>query len=143
MLISVLLGLTLVGTTTYVHFHVLHLLSGAWADKHIRADRRILYAILVLFGTHILEVILYAATYWVALERLGVGAFTGATNSGPLELFYISIVSYTSLGIGDIAPIGHIRFIVGVEALNGLLLIAWSASFMYMMMQQHWRSDRC
>jgi potassium channel LctB len=38
-------------------------------------------------------------------------------------------VSYTSLGLGDVYPGGSLRLITGVEALNGLLMIARSGSF--------------
>jgi hypothetical protein len=47
-------------------------------------------------------------------------------------------VTYTSLGFGDHIPISHARLIAGVEALNGLLLIGWSASFTYLVMERYW-----
>ena len=36
-----------------------------------------------------------------------------------------------SLGLGDVWPHGPIRLLTGIEALNGLILIAWSASYTY------------
>lgn len=36
---------------------------------------------------------------------------------------------------------GPLRLIVGIEALNGLLLITWSASFCYLNMQKDWHPD--
>ena len=44
-----------------------------------------------------------------------------------------SLVTYTSLGYGDIAPLGPARLLAGIES-----LIAWSASFTYLEMQRHW-----
>ena len=44
-----------------------------------------------------------------------------------MDVFYFSLVSYTSLGLGDIVPTGHLRFVAGVEALNGFLLISCSS----------------
>lgn len=35
-------------------------------------------------------------------------------------------------------PTSHTRMIAGVEALNGLLLIGWSASFTYLAMERYW-----
>ena len=52
--------------------------------------------------------------------------------------FYFSIASYTTLGIGDILPHGNIRIVAGLEALNGLVLVAWSASFTYLIMERLW-----
>ena len=71
---------------------------------------------------------------------LSIGSFSGVHSGSALDFFYISIVSYTSLGIGDIIPTGHTRLLVGLEALNGLLLITWSASFLYMVMERQWRA---
>jgi len=51
---------------------------------------------------------------------------------------YFSAETYTSLGFGDMTPIGPIRLIAAVEALNGLLLIGWSASFTYISMEKFW-----
>jgi hypothetical protein len=54
--------------------------------------------------------------------------------------FHFSIASYTTLGIGDIIAEGPIRIIAGIEALNGLVLVAWSASFTYIAMERLWQS---
>ena len=49
---------------------------------------------------------------------------------------------YTSVGFGDILPQGHLRLIAGVEGLAGLLMIGWSASFTYLMMEKLWLDHR-
>ena len=41
-----------------------------------------------------------------------------------MDIFYFSLVNYTSLGLGDIYPTGHSRFLAGLESLNGFLLIS-------------------
>jgi uncharacterized membrane protein len=38
-------------------------------------------------------------------------------------------------------PVGAIRILAGVEALTGLVLVAWSASFAFLQMQRHWKQD--
>jgi len=48
---------------------------------------------------------------------------------------------FTTLGFGDVIPYGAIRFMTGMEALTGLVLITWSASFAFIEMQRHWRLD--
>ena len=58
--------------------------------------------------------------------------------SGPTDVLYFSLITYTSLGYGDIAPLGPARLLAGIESLIGLGLIAWSASFTYLEMQHHW-----
>lgn len=46
---------------------------------------------------------------------------------------------YTTVGYGDLLPSGPIRFVAAMEALLGLMLIAWSASFTYLEMQRFWQ----
>ena len=99
--------------------------------------RLVLFA---LFAVHLIQVLLYAVTLSV-LDGAGIGTLAGDVDTGPgwfMDHFYFSIASYTTLGIGDILPQGAIRLLVGVEALNGLLLVAWSASFTYLVMEHHW-----
>ena len=54
------------------------------------------------------------------------------------DCVYYSFITYTSLGFGDIIPTDYLRFITGIEGLTGLLLIAWTASFVYVQMQRFW-----
>ncbi|NIQ12844.1 MAG: two pore domain potassium channel family protein, partial [Candidatus Dadabacteria bacterium] len=49
--------------------------------------------------------------------------------------------TYTSLGMGDIYPLGRpIRFLTGLESLTGLVLITWTASFLFIEMQRFWNN---
>lgn len=99
-----------------------------------------------IFVIHMFEAVIYAIVMWFLTAR-GAGELfsieTGTVRTAE-EYFYFSIASYTSLGIGDILPEGHLRVIAGIEALQGLILIAWSASFSYLMMERFWnvRLDR-
>ena len=51
---------------------------------------------------------------------------------------YWIFTTYSTLGFGDIEPTGHIRFLTGLESLTGLVLITWSASFLFLEMQKYW-----
>ena len=54
------------------------------------------------------------------------------------DIVYFSGSLYTSLGFGDIVPIGESRIFAVTEAVVGLVLIAWTASFTYLEMQRNW-----
>jgi hypothetical protein len=56
-----------------------------------------------------------------------------------LDAVYLSAETFTTVGFGDLAPRGAIRFLAGTEALTGFILITWSASFLYLEMEQYWR----
>ena len=52
-----------------------------------------------------------------------------------------SFTTFTTLGFGDIVPHGDLRFLTGIESLTGLVLITWTASFLYLEMQRYWNSE--
>jgi hypothetical protein len=104
---------------------------------------RVLIIILVLFFTHIIEIGFYASTFACSIEFFELGTLEGSKVNDPMEYLYFSSVIFTSLGIGDVYPMGHIRFLTGIEALNGLLLIAWSGSFTFLAMGNLWPQIKC
>ncbi|MHA1112988.1 MAG: ion channel [Alphaproteobacteria bacterium] len=130
--------LVLVLLTVLVHYEVLRLTSGLLPHLRVRPRARMVIVILATFGAHVIEVILYAVAYYVFVEVLGLGGFAGAAANETPGFLYFSVVTYTSLGLGDVYPLGGMRLIAGVEALNGLLLIGWSASFTYLTMEKFW-----
>ena len=133
----------LVITTFLLHYTVFRWLSGGMSNFAMTAERRILIIWLLTLSAHVAEVALYAAAYAFGERTLEIGSLDGLQIVGPLDYFYFSIVAYTSLGMGDIVPSDHLRFITGIETLNGLLLIAWSSSFIYIAMAKLWSWRTC
>lgn len=141
MLISLLVSLLLVTLCIFLHFiglrrmgQVLHL-SGRKVRYRLP---RVLFALFIL---HLVEVTFYAVAM-LTMETFGLGYVQGAMSGAAglfFDYFYFSMASYTTLGIGDIVPHGPIRMVAAIEALNGLILIAWSASFTYLMMERYWK----
>jgi hypothetical protein len=58
-----------------------------------------------------------------------------------MDSVYFSFTTFTTIGFGDITPIGPLKFLTGLEALTGLVLITWTASFLFIEMQKYW-NDR-
>lgn len=143
MLVATILAVSLVILTFLFHYAVLRWLSGGMARITMTGGVRTLAIILVALAAHLIEVGLYAVAYALGDGVLALGSFGGLIVAEPLDYFYFSIVSYTSLGLGDVFPSDHLRFITGVEALNGLLLIAWSGSFVYIAMGRLWPWHSC
>ena len=46
---------------------------------------------------------------------------------------------FSTIGFGDISPVGNLKYLTGLEALTGLVLITWTASFLFIEMQKHWK----
>lgn len=143
MLFSVTLSLSAFLLTAVMHLAALKWCSGGMASIPMRSSTRVLVVLILLFTVHMLQIGVFAIAYALAERSLNLGAFAGEAIVTPLDYYYFSAITYTSLGIGDIFPTGHIRFLTGVEALIGLLLIAWSASFLYAMMNRIWVWKPC
>lgn len=62
--------------------------------------------------------------------------------SDATDFFYFSLTCYSTMGFGDVYATGDMRILAGLEGLNGLVLIAWSASFTFIAVERIWRDDR-
>jgi hypothetical protein len=102
---------------------------------------RVLYAIGSLIALHVVEIWVFASALWVLLTVPGAGNIAGHAPAHFFDLVYFSAVTFTTVGYGDMSPLGEIRFLCGTEALTGFVLIAWSASFTYLEMERYWRSS--
>lgn len=129
--------------TFVFHFGVLRWLSGRFSRVAMSNSVRILVIVLAILTAHLLQVVMYAIGFALAVNLFSIGAFGGRDVESSLDYLYFSIVSFTSLGLGDVYPVGHLRLLTGVEALNGLLLIAWSGSFIYTAMERLWPWEPC
>jgi hypothetical protein len=143
MILVIFLAMFLVILTFLFHYQVLLWLSVYIPRLNLTDQTRVLIIVLILFTTHVAEISFYALAYGYSVEIINLGSFAGIEINNPMEYLYFSSVIYTSLGLGDAYPTGHIRFLTGVEALNGLLLIAWSASFTFLTMERLWPWSEC
>jgi hypothetical protein len=141
MLVVALSCLGLIVFTTLLFFEVLSLLSNLLERLRRPGRLKLLLAVLGCFGGHGAGILIYGLAYLLLAHAGGHGGL-GAGLPSPGAALYFSAETYTSLGFGDVVPFGPLRLVAGVEALNGLLLIAWSASFLYLEMERHWRAPR-
>lgn len=121
-----------------IHYEMLYRLSSIIPHLSIRHRYRVVFGIFGAMIAHVIEIWLFAIGYYVLIQYEDYGYLTGAFDPSLWDCGYFSFTTYTSLGIGDIAPSGHIRFLVGLESLTGLVLITWTASFMFFEMQKFW-----
>jgi hypothetical protein len=137
---SVSIGLVI--ATVMLHYEALRLVSGVIPRLAIPPRSRILVVLAAVFIAHFAEISLYAVVYYVLQTRLGSGSLGGLVEGDGLDFFYFSISMFTTLGTGDLVVSGPMRLIAGVESLNGLVLIGWSASFTYLSMEKFWEDHR-
>ena len=138
MLTVVIASLVLIALTTLIHYEVLRGLHVGLPRLRIPIRTKLLVVIFGALVAHAAEIALYAVSLFTMIHYLDVGNLSGEKITTFLDCLYFSAETYTSLGLGDIAPLGPVRLLAGVEALNGLLMIAWSASFTYLSMEKFW-----
>jgi hypothetical protein len=128
-----------------IHFEVLSQLDRRLPKvSDLPARFKVLVGAGVIFMAHIVEIWVFAFGYLLALQLEGMGGLAGTvSNHGALlDSVYLSFVTYTTVGYGDVVAHGYLRYLTGVEALLGLLLITWSASFLFLEMQKYWTSSK-
>lgn len=79
---------------------------------------------------HVAEVLVFATFY--SLE----GAFPDAKACG-----YFSVVTYTTVGYGDLVPPEALRLTAGVEGLTGILMCGWSTGFFFAVVNRFYRLE--
>lgn len=140
--VMVLVTATVVGVVVVFHYEVIQLLN-RWCNKRQRRfpgevrNRPIILGIMfVLIFAHVVEIWAFGVAFWWLLNHEGFGEITGYHSVDLLDSIYFSAATYTTVGWGDLAATGHIRFLAGTEALVGFMMVTWSASFGYLIMAQ-------
>jgi hypothetical protein len=143
-LLVVLVTLLTTALVVLIHYEGLHRLAKRYAVREPKRDHRaMLEIIFALLALHIVEIWCYGMVYWGLLFMPGAGSVHGEHGFDTVfDAVYLSATTYTTLGFGDLAPVGAIRFVSGMESLTGLLLITWSASFTYLEMSRLWAGGR-
>lgn len=120
--------MALLALTTALHYEGLKLLARPHRGPFFQPGP--VFAITALVVLHLAEISLYAAAFAAAAEMLGLGSLHGLARASALDYFYFASQTYSTLGYGDVVPMGALRMIASVEPLNGLLLLAWSGAFL-------------
>ncbi len=141
MVLVILSCCLLIATTTIIHYEILRAMNGGLARLPIPERLKLLAVIMGALMAHFTEMAIYGLAFYGLVAFFAVGAFSGTTAFSLASCLYFSAETYTSLGFGDITPVGPLRLLAGVEALNGLLLIGWSASFAHIAMDRYWNPE--
>jgi hypothetical protein len=97
--------------------------------------------LLVMIGlliAHGLEIWVFALAYMFADAMPDMGGIAGIEHPDVIDYMYLSSMVYATVGFGDIVPVGAMRMLSAAEALTGLAMITWSASFTFLAMQKFW-----
>jgi hypothetical protein len=128
-----------------LHYEVLFQLSKNLPRvAHIPPRFKVLLGVGTIFMAHVLEIWLFALGYFFTLQFPMMGSLVGNISGDGilLDCAYLSFVTFTTLGYGEIVAQGYLRYLTGIEALTGFILITWSASFLFIEMQKYWTVNK-
>ena len=142
--IALLIGVLTISLCCLIAYEIMRLVWRVVPRLTIAPHLRVVVLIGPVFLIHILNIWLYAGTYFFVENKTGLGTVSGTgrvvgkTYESFLDCLYFSASTYTSLGFGDLVPTDSLRMLAAAEVLNGLVLIAWTASFTYLAMEKFW-----
>ncbi|MFP8967321.1 potassium channel family protein [Pokkaliibacter sp. CJK22405] len=142
MLMVFAINALVVATCVLVHYECLELMSRWIPRLPLRHRLRIVIGVWGALCAHAIEVWLFALAYDWMLKRPGWGTLTGNLDHSLWDLAYFSFTVFSTLGFGDIQPEGKLRYLTGLESLTGLVLVTWTASFLFLEMEKEWRKRR-
>ena len=129
-----------VALVVLLHYEGLVWLSARMLHKAAGPQRsKVLYGIYVLLAMHVAEIWIFGIVIRLLLNIAEAGHVIGMQGVNLMDAVYLSAITFTTVGFGDLVPVGALRFVTGTEALTGLMLITWSASFTYIEMEKFWR----
>ena len=140
MIAVLLVNVLVVVAAVVVHYEFLYQLTRLLPRVRIRHRLKLLLGVGGALVAHAVEVWLFAFAYYFMHGAPGWGSLSGHFDGSLMDCVYFSFTTFTTLGFGDIQPVGDLRFLTGIEALTGLVLITWTASFLFVEMQKFWDS---
>ena len=134
-------NMLVIGLVVTIHYEFLFRITLLMPMLKIRHRLRIVLGVFLALAAHAVEVWVFALAYFQMNRSDEWGGLRGNFDGSLLDCVYFSFTTYTTLGFGDITPFGDLRFLTGLESLTGLVLITWTASFLYLEMTRYWNSN--
>lgn len=134
----IIINSLVVAIAVIVHYELLYRIVVYIPKMKIKHRFRIVFGVFGALIAHAIEIWIFAIAYYYMNLLEGWGNLSGNFNGTLLDCVYFSFTVFTTVGFGDIEPIGDLRYLTGIESLTGLVLITWTASFLYLEMQQQW-----
>jgi hypothetical protein len=133
-----LINIFVVALAVIVHYEFLYRITLYIPRMPVKHRFRIVFGVFGALIAHAVEVWIFAVAYYFMNKSEGWGKLTGNFDGSLMDCGYFSFTVFSTVGFGDIEPTGNLRYLTGIESLTGLVLITWSASFLFFEMQRYW-----
>lgn len=141
MIAITLINTLIITTAVIVHYECLLRLNQLMPRLNVWHRFRVVFGVLGALIAHAIEVWIFALGYYLMNRSQSLGHLTGNFDGSFMDAVYFSFTTFTTLGFGDISPSGPLKYLTGLEALTGLVLITWTASFLFIEMQRYWSAN--
>lgn len=137
MLLTILLGLVVIGITVVIQGYGTYFWMWKFHNYHQRLTaeqfRKKTVRILIATSSFLIFMHLIQSSIWAALYVVlpGIDEFQNFEKA-----IYFSLVTFSTLGYGEITIDSDNRILAGLEAVNGIILIGWSTAFMFSIFQE-------
>ena len=138
MVIVFIVNIFVIALAVVIHYEFLYRITVMMPRLKIRHRFRIVLGVFLALTAHAAEVWVFAISYYLMNNSEKWGDLQGNFDGSLMDCAYFSFTIFTTLGFGDIVPAGDLRFLTGLESLTGLVLITWTASFLYLEMTRYW-----
>lgn len=142
MLLFIFMTILAIVASVLLHLGSAQVLISMWARNASLRRWRVAVIIIAFIIVHMLEIAIFAVSISVLINDGGYGSLNGVDTTDVGSLIYYSAITYTTVGYGDITPVGDIRLFAAIEALSGMVLVAWTASVIFTVMQRIWREEQ-
>lgn len=137
MLLNILVGLIVIGITVVIQGYGTMYWVRRYEKKRNNQTRDQLrkdgVSLLISTSVFLIFIHLLQASIW-ALVFMFLPEVTEFENFE--KSIYFSLVTFTTLGYGEITIASSGRILAGFEAINGITLIGWSTAFMFAIFQE-------
>ena len=127
MFLFILVTIFAIVLSVLLHMGAAQVLLSLWGHNTSLRRWRVAFIIVVFIIVHMIEITIFAVSIGVLVNDGGYGSLAGVDASDVGSVVYYSAITYTTVGYGDITPIGDIRLFAAIEALSGMVLVACAA----------------
>ncbi len=136
------LSAIIVVLTILVNYEVLNIV---W--KHLpkieKSPRKgIVYIMLAIIAGHTFAVWIYGLGYLLIADIFYKEVLVEQGFDGFIKYLFASAQIYSSLGSADLFSLGTMRFLASIEALNGIVMVAWTFSLTYVVIDKTWQMPK-
>ena len=131
LMMALTVGIHAVGSVMWLDF------MKTWNDKWTNISgtrslyRAVIWTAVVLLLLHFIEVVFWALFYFLLPDNAGL-------NNWP-EAVYFSVVTFTTLGYGDITLNPDWRQLSGMQAMVGIVVFGLTTAILFTVIQRLWQ----